>query len=66
MSSVIERLNFFREYDFVRLRNIMEHNRSILFDYVRLKSIKNLFAYVPLPTSPDIIILDQPRSNYNK
>ena len=43
MSSVIELSKIFSEYDFVRLPNVIEHNRSILFDYkcVRLCSIAN-------------------------
>ena len=47
---VIELSKIFSEYDFVRLPNIIEHNRSILFDYVRLSSIINVFDYVRLST----------------
>ena len=50
MSSVIELSKIFSEYDFVRLPNVIEHNRSILFDYIRLSSIINVFDYVRLPT----------------
>ena len=46
MSSVTELSKIFSDYDFVRLPNIIEHNRSILFDYVRLSSIINVFDYV--------------------
>ena len=45
----------FSEYDFVRLPNIIEHNRPILFDYVRLSSIINVFNYVRLPSLGNIL-----------
>ena len=35
----------------IRFRSIAEHNRSTLFDYVRLKSTINVFDYVRLPAT---------------